>query len=96
MFINSDSEFIIFFFRNMKEQEILLDKYTNSEDTKNITLSETLYQELDQVSALKLNNILKKIKLIYFKIRNEINELQVFLKNEKKELSILLKQYKLA
>jgi hypothetical protein len=33
----------------MKQQEILLNKYTSSEDTKNITLSETLFQELDQV-----------------------------------------------
>ena len=33
----------------MKEQEELLNKYTNSEEARNITLSETLFQELDQV-----------------------------------------------
>lgn len=34
----------------MKEQEILLEKYTSSADTQNISLSETLYQELEQVN----------------------------------------------
>jgi hypothetical protein len=40
---------LIFRFRRLKEQETLLDKYTSSDDTKNISLSETLYQELNQV-----------------------------------------------
>ena len=81
----------------MKEQEELLNKYTNSEEARNITLSETLFQELDQVKKWKISFVLNLLLLFYsFKIRNEINGLQQFIKNEKKELTVLLKQYKLA
>ena len=80
----------------MKEQEELLNKYTNSEEARNITLSETLFQELDQVKKWKISFVLNLLLLFYsFKIRNEINGLQQFIKNEKKELTVLLKQYKL-